>query len=229
MVVLHEVWGPDAHIGGVCKRLSKLGFSTVVPDLYRGHEALLTPDNVQRAMEAVWDLSLEERRDKKKVAHELAKKNAAKVVERALSILYDQGFRDGLMKITMGAIKNARARHDKVATLGFSLGGGLSLAAATGPDPPDSAVAYCAEPPKPHDLDVSTPILAIFAEKDELVNHKVPAFVEAAMKHGIDLTLKTFPNTRHDFFNETKDDRYDRKAAGQAWDLTAWFLAKTLG
>ena len=129
----------------------------------------------------------------------------------------------------MGAIQNARARHDKVATLGFSLGGGLSLAAATRPDPPDSAVAYCAEPPKPHGFeDVSTPILAIFAEKDELVNHKVPAFVEAAMKHGIDLTLKTFPNTRHDFFNETKVDRYDRKAAGQAWNLTAWFLAKTL-
>ena len=229
VVVLHEVWGRDAHIDRICKRLGKLGFATTVPNLYRGYEALLTPPNIQRAMEAVWDLSLEERRDRGKVSHELAKRNAGKEAEEVLSVLYDQSFREGLMGITMEAVRDARAEHDVVATLGFSLGGGLSLAAATKSDSPDSVVAYCAEPPQPKDLDgVSTPMLAIYAEQDELMNHMVPGFVDAALKHGIDLTLRTFPNTQHDFFNETKSDRYDRKAAEEAWDLTTWFLAKTL-
>ena len=229
VVVLHEVWGPDSHIEGVCKRLGKLGFATVVPNLYRGHEALLAPPNIRRAMEAVWDLSLEERRDKEKVARELTRKGTESGVKEILSVLYDQGFRDGMMEITMESVREARARHGTVGTLGFSLGGGLSLAAATRPDSPDSAAAYCAVPPRPQDLDgVSTPMLAIYAEQDELMNHRVPGFVDAALKHNVDLTLKTFPNTRHDFFNETKNDRYDREAAGQAWDLTAWFLTKTL-
>ena len=228
VVVLHEVWGPDSHIASVCKRLGKLGFATAVPSLYRGHEELLTPRNIQRAMEAVWDLSLEERRDKKMVATELARKSASDEVAEVLSVLYDQRFRDGMLEITMRAVRDARQRHSKVATLGFSLGGGLALAATTRPNPPDCAVAYCGEPPKSQSLSgVSVPMLAIYANHDELMNHKVPAFVEAALKHGNDLTVKTFPNTRHDFFNETKKDLYDRAAAEEAWNVTASFLART--
>lgn len=229
VVVLHEVWGPDPHIEGVCKRLRKLGFATAVPNLYRGHEALLTPRNIQKAMEAVWDLSLDERRDKTKVAAELARNGAGSEAEEVLSVIYDPGFRNGILEITTGAIQDARKEHRKVATLGFSLGGGLSLAAATRPNPPDCAVAYCGEPPKPQALGgVTVPMLAIYAKDDELMNPKVPAFVEAALKYGNDLTVKTLPNTRHDFFNETKTDRYDRAAAEEAWDITVSFLARTL-
>lgn len=229
VVVLHEVWGPDPHIEGVCKRLSKLGFATVVPDLYRGYAELLTPVNIQKAMKAVWDLSLEERRDAKKVAVELARKRLHGKEADTLAVLYDQHFRDGMMETTMDAVAKGRADHGKAATLGFSLGGGLSLAAATKPDPPDSVVAYCGEPPKTLELEgVSVPMLAIFANHDELMDPKVPGFVDAALRHGNDLTVRVIPNTKHDFFNETKKDRFDPAATEEAWALTAWFLEKTL-
>lgn len=228
-MVLHEVWGSDSHIEGVCKRLGKLGFATTVPDLYSGYEALLTPVNIQNAMEAVWDLSLDERRDKKKVADELARKNLRGKEAETLATLYDQRFREGLMKITMDAVAKGRADHGKVATLGFSLGGGLSLAAATRLDPPDSVVAYCGEPPRPPTLDgVSVPMLAIYAHHDELMNPKMPGFVDAALRHGNDLTVRTIPNTEHDFFNETKKERYDPEATEEAWAITTWFLNRTL-
>lgn len=229
VVVLHEVWGPDTHIAEVCKRLGKLGFATVVPNLYRGNETLLAPPKIQKAMEAVWDLSLEDRRDKMKVAAELAKKRADKEAGEVLSVLYDQKFRDEIMEITLEAVREARSSYGEVGTLGFSLGGGLSLAAATMPSPPDSVVAYCAEPPRSGLEGVMVPMLAIYASRDELMNPKVPAFVDAALKHGNDLTIKTFPNTRHDFFNETKKDLYNRAAAEEAWKLTEWFLIRTLG
>jgi carboxymethylenebutenolidase len=226
--VLHEVWGPDSHLEDVCKRLRKLGFATVAPNLYEGHEELFTPRNILKAMEAVWDLSLEERRDKGKVSSELARKGAGSSVEEVLSVLYDQRFRNRMLGITVQAVRDAREKHRKVATLGFSLGGGLSLAAATTTNPPDSAVAYCGEPPKAERLGrVSVPMLAIYANHDELMNPKVPAFVEAAFTHGNDLTVKTFPNTRHDFFNETKKG-FDSSAAAEAWELTTSFLEKTL-
>jgi carboxymethylenebutenolidase len=228
VVVLHEIWGPDSHLEGACKRLRKLGFTTAVPNLYRGYESLLTPVNVQKAMEAVWNLSLEERRDKKKLSDELAKKQVGAKVEEALSVLYDQNFRDGMMEMTMGAVRDAR-EHGRVATLGFSLGGGLSLASATRPGHPDSAVAYCGEPPESAQLEgVSVPMLAICASHDELMGPKMPAFLKAAQIHGNDLTVKTLPGTEHDFFNETKKDRYNKAAAEEAWKVTADFLSKTL-
>ena len=229
MIVLHEVWGPDSHIEKVCKRLRKLGFATRVPSLYSGYEDLLTSTNIQAAMEAVWDLSLDERRDKKAVARELARKGAGDDVEEVLAVLYDQNFRDGLARITMDEVRDAKAARGKVATLGFSLGGGLSLRAVMGADPPDDAVAYCGEPPKPRDVHrTSVPILAILAEHDELMNPKVPAFVGAALENGIDLTVKVFPNTMHGFFNETKKEAYDRNADDESWNLTTWFLERAL-
>jgi carboxymethylenebutenolidase len=228
VIVLHEVWGPDSHLDDVCKRVRKLGFATAVPNLYEGHEELLTPHNIQKAMEAAWDLSLEERRDKKKVSSELARKGADSDAEDVLSVLYDQRFRDRMLEITLQAVRDARQKHRKTATLGFSLGGGLSLAAATKTNPPDSAIAYCGEPPRSQSLrSVSVPMLAIYANHDDLINPKVPAFVEAALMHGNDLTVKTFSNTRHDFFNKTRND-FNRAAAEEAWSITASFLARTL-
>ena len=180
-------------------------------------------------MELVWGLSLDARRDKKAVARELGRKGASGNVKEVLALLYGQNFRDGLLRITMDAVRDARAAHGRVATLGFSLGGGLSLKAAMMADPPDVAVAYCGEPPKPRDVRrTPAPILAILAEHDELMNPKVPAFVEAALGKGIDLTAKVFPNTTHDFFNETKKGAYDRNAENESWNLTKWFLERTL-
>ena len=224
--MLHEVWGLDSHITDVCKRLRKLGFATAAPDLYRGREDLLTPLNIQKAMEAVWNLSLEERRDKKKVAAELAGK-ATGGTEEVLSVLYGQRFRREILGIVLEAVGEKRAKHRKVATLGFSLGGGLSLAAAAAGAPLDAAVAYCAEPPKSGLGGGSVPVLAIYASQDELMNPRVPAFVDAALKHEDNLMIRMLPNTRHDFFNKTKED-FNRAAAHEAWRLTEWFLAENL-
>ena len=230
MVVLHEVWGADSHIKGVCKRLRKLGFATVVPPLYMGYERLFTPNNIRKAMAAVWDFSLEERRDKMKVAAELEARGADTETSEVLEVLYDQSFRDRMLGIALSAIDAARKKHGWVATLGFSLGGGLSLAAATKPGGPDAAVSYCGEPPKRQSLaGAGIPLLIICASHDELMSPLIPGFVEAALEEESDLTVKTFPGTQHDFFNETKKDRYNRAAAEEAWDFTAWFLTKTLG
>ena len=229
VVVLHEVWGPDSNTESACKRLGKLGFATTMPSLYEGHEQLLTPHNIRSAMDVVWDLSLKERRDKKRVAAEADKKGAGATDLEVLAVMYDQDFRDGLVEITMDAIHDAKSRYGRVATLGFSLGGGLSLTSATQRGHPDSAVAYCAEPPKLRSLMGSTaPMLAICASHDDLMNPLMPPFVDAALKGGVDLTVKTLPNTQHDFFNQTMKDRYDSRAAEEAWGFTTRFLARTL-
>ena len=179
-------------------------------------------------MAAVWNLSLEERRDDAKVSTELARKGAGSEVKETLSVLYGREFRKGMLEITMEAVREGRAEHGKVAALGFSLGGGLALAAAAHQAHPGAVVAYCGEPPKAGLGGTSGPILAIDASQDELLSPKVPPFVDSAMKHENNLTIRVIPNTTHDFFNKTKKDQYNRRAAEAAWELTEWFLAKSL-
>ena len=72
-------------------------------------------------------------------------------------------------------------------------------------------------------------MLDIHAAQDELINKGVPAFVEAMLEGGKDLTLKTYPKTKHGFFNDSRKEVYDRDAANEAWSITRWFLERTLG
>ncbi|MDE1853942.1 MAG: dienelactone hydrolase family protein [Thaumarchaeota archaeon] len=230
IVVFHEVWGLVEHTEDVCKRLSKLGFAATAPVLYEGHEELLTPENIQKAMEGVWELSLEERRDRVKVKQALDKKGASDKIKEVAAVLYNPSFRDGLLDVALAAVERAHQKYDRVATLGFCLGGGLSLKCATKSRHLTTAISFYGQPPANDDVArISIPILDIHANQDELINKSVPAFVGAMLEGGKDLTLKTYPRTKHGFFNDTRKEVYDRDAAAEAWEVTRWFLERTLG
>jgi len=218
------------HTEDVCKRISKLGFAATAPNLFRGHSELLTPDNIQKAMEGVWELSLEERRDKAKVRAALDKKRVSPEVREVVSIIYEPTFRDKMLEDALVAVERAHSQFGKVSTLGFCLGGGLSLKCATRSQLLSSAVSFYGQPPVSEDVPkISVPILDIHAHQDEIINKSVPAWVGAMLEGNKDLTLKTYPRTMHGFFNDTRKEVYDRNAADEAWDLLRWFLERTLG
>ncbi len=230
VVVYHEVWGLVEHTEDVCKRVGKLGFAAVAPNLYSGHERTLTPGNIQKAMEGVWSLSLDERRDPTKVAAALNSKGVSQAVREVASTVYSPDFRNSLLDRALDAVESAHSKFGGVATLGFCMGGGLSLKCATKSQHLKSAISFYGEPPATEDVaKIAIPVLDIHANHDEIINTKVPSFVEAMLQGGKDLTLKTYPRTRHGFFNDTRKDVYDRSAAGEAWDITKWFLERTLG
>jgi carboxymethylenebutenolidase len=230
VIVIHEVWGLVRHTRDVCKRISKLGFATVAPNLYAGHDRILTPGNIQKAMEGVWKLSLEERRDKAKVARALDKKGVEQEIKDVAGLLYDSAFRGNLLKRALEAVSRAHSSYGDVTTLGFCLGGGLSLNCAVQSRHLRSAISFYGQPPTTEDvLKISVPILAVHANHDEIINRGVPGFVGAMLDGGKDLTLKTYPGTKHGFFNDTRAEVYDRTAAREAWDITRWFLERTIG
>jgi len=218
------------HTRDVCKRIGKLGFAATAPNLYEGYEKLLTLENVQKAMEAVWELSLEERRDKSKLEAVLAKKKPEREVAEAATTLYDQRFRDAILADAVSVVEEAYAKFGRASTLGFSFGGGIALRTAAMTKNLESAIAYYAEPPKGDDVrKISSPVLAIYAGEDEFINQYIMGFVEAATKAGTDLTLRIFPGAKHGFFDNTKKATYNKEAASEAWTLTSWFLQRTLG
>jgi carboxymethylenebutenolidase len=230
IVVFHEVWGLVGHTEDVCKRLSKLGFAARAPNLYAGYDSILVPDKIQKAMEGVWELSLEERRDMAKVAQALDKKGLGKDVREVASLIYDPTFRDQLLAKALVAVEQARSKFEGVATLGFCIGGGLSLKCATKDQRLKSAVSFYGAPPANEDVTkITAPVLAIHANEDEIINKMVPGFVGSMLDGGKDLTLKTYPRTKHGFFNDTRKEVYDRPAANASWDLTRWFLGRTFG
>ncbi|HKT21429.1 MAG TPA: dienelactone hydrolase family protein, partial [Nitrososphaerales archaeon] len=225
-----EVWGLVGHTEDVCKRVGKLGFAALAPNLYKGHSRLLTPKNIQEAMEGVWELSLEERRDQAKVKRALDKTGVSAEAREVAATLYEPSFRDRMLEDALAAVERARSRFERVSTMGFCMGGGLSLKCAARSRRLVSAVSFYGQPPSADEVSkIAVPVLDIHAYQDEIINRSVPAWVGAMLDGGKDLMLKTYPGTRHGFFNDTRKEVYNRGAAGESWDITRWFLERTLG
>ncbi|MFQ3599194.1 MAG: dienelactone hydrolase family protein [Chloroherpetonaceae bacterium] len=120
----------------------------------------------------------------------------------------------------------------KVGTIGFCMGGQLSLFAATLNDKIGACVDFYGVHPavKPDFTKLNAPVLGIFAEKDDFVNAQAVLALETQLQSaGKRYEFHTYPNTTHAFFNDTRPDVYDAKATLDAWNKTLAFFKAELG
>lgn len=131
-----------------------------------------------------------------------------------------------------GAIDFLRARPEcsskKVGTVGFCLGGQLSLyAACVHPDAVGACVNYYGIHPnvKPDVTKLQAPVLGFFAEKDGSVNAAaVKDLADRLTKAGKKFEFKTYAGANHAFFNDTRPEVYDAAAAADSWRRTLAFF-----
>lgn len=116
---------------------------------------------------------------------------------------------------------------DKVGTVGFCMGGALSLFGASKNEQVGACVVFYGIHPKvePDFDNLRAPVLGIFAEKDGFVTPDVVRALEDTMReHGKSIETHTYPGTDHAFFNDTRPEVYDADAAADAWRRTLAFL-----
>jgi carboxymethylenebutenolidase len=116
---------------------------------------------------------------------------------------------------------------DSVGTVGFCMGGALSLyGASKNPQVGACVVFYGIHPKVYPDFDaLRAPVLGIFAEKDNFVTPDVVRALEDTMReHGKSIETHTYPGTDHAFFNDTRPEVYDADASADACRRTLAFL-----
>ena len=148
-----------------------------------------------------------------------------------MSLRIDEAARD-----LGGAINHLKSQPNvtgsKVGTVGFCMGGALSLyAASLNPDVGACVVFYGGHPNvKPDLAKLQAPVLGIYAGKDGFVT---PAVVAELDKQLIGLGKRhdfhTYANADHAFFNDTRPEVHDPVAAADAWKKTIAFLRRELG
>jgi carboxymethylenebutenolidase len=121
---------------------------------------------------------------------------------------------------------------DGVASLGFCLGGGLSVwAAATCPNI-TAAVSYYYVMPhgKPDFSEILGPVLAHFGTADEFIPLDDAKKLEAELSDaGVETTFHYYEGQGHAFFNDTNRlGTYDEEAANTSWGRTVDFLRSAL-
>jgi len=116
---------------------------------------------------------------------------------------------------------------DSVGTVGFCMGGVLSLFAASKNERVGACVVFYGIHPKVEpDLDnLRAPVLGLYAERDQFVPPAAVRELEAKLRErGKSVEVHIYPGTDHAFFNDTRPEVYDAGAAEDAWRRTINFF-----
>ncbi|HXG36998.1 MAG TPA: dienelactone hydrolase family protein [Dehalococcoidia bacterium] len=123
------------------------------------------------------------------------------------------------------------SRGQKVGTIGFCMGGMVSLATACDSRDIDAAVVFYGRNPDPIEKveNVSCPLLGIYGEADQGIPvSEVERLREALNRFGKQASIHIYPQAPHAFFNDTKES-HRPEAAQDAWQKTLAFFRQNLG
>jgi len=119
---------------------------------------------------------------------------------------------------------------NRIGSVGFCMGGGLSLLLACKNPEIAAAVVFYGRNPTPIDLvkNVNCPILGNYAGADMAITEAdIDRLKENLTKYGKTFDFKTYHGAPHGFFNDTRES-YRPDAAEDAWKRTIGFYSKYL-
>ena len=123
------------------------------------------------------------------------------------------------------------AMGDKVGTIGFCMGGALSLFAASKNTQVGACVVFYGIHPnvKPDLPNLQAPVLGIYAERDAYVPPSAVHELEGKLKElGKPAEMHIYPGVDHGFFNDTRPEAYNEEAAKDAWRRVLKFFGEHL-
>ena len=120
---------------------------------------------------------------------------------------------------------------ERVGTVGFCMGGQLSLYAACANSKVGACVIYYGIHPNVHPeiASLQAPVLGFFGEKDASVPPQAAQKLEAELKGaGKQAEFHIYKDATHAFFNDSRPGVYHAASAKDSWDRTLKFFREKL-
>ena len=148
-----------------------------------------------------------------------------------MSMKMDEAARD------MGGAVQYLIDHDAtegetVGSVGFCLGGGLSLYLATLRPEVDACVVYYGVLPgvQPDLSQVRGAVLGHYAEHDDFASPAAAQELKSRLEtQGVPVEFHQYDGTSHGFFNDSRPEVYNPEASRRSWDRTLAFYRERLG
>ena len=130
---------------------------------------------------------------------------------------------------TVGYIKSQGFSNGKVGTVGYCMGGGLSIATACNTEDLDAAIIYYGSNPDADQLaNVTCPVLGLYGGDDDGIPISTVVDLSVALeKNGTPYEVHIYGAAPHAFFNDTRES-YRAEASAHSWTSTLEFFSKNL-
>jgi carboxymethylenebutenolidase len=240
VVVIQEAWGLDEHIEDVARRFALAGYAALAPDLYASKGVRPAPfarDRMAELLDFVNQHGAPVFMDESKRQAALAtlpEDRRARVSE-SLATLFG-GIRDlgayvpALLAATAYLREdNERTRGQKIGSIGYCMGGGLSgLLACHDPNLAAACIYYGSAPPADLVPRIACPVYGFYGGNDKRIMDALPAFTEAMAKAGKQFESQVYGGAEHAFFNDERPS-YHVAASRDAFARTLEVFRRHLG
>ncbi|MEO7095752.1 MAG: dienelactone hydrolase family protein, partial [Polyangiales bacterium] len=231
VVVIQEAWGVDVHIEDVARRVAMAGYAAFAVDVFaRDGERppLLTNERCAEAKAFFDRLTPQQMIDPDERAKAMESEPEplrTRLRESVRAIFTTAAAGETNLPPLLAATKWLREKCDvtrgqKIASVGFCMGGALSaLLACHDPELAAAVIFYGMSPREELVAKLACPVLGLYGATDARINKSLPAFVAATTKHGKSFEHYVYEAAGHAFFNDTRAT-YDVRAARDAWVRT---------
>jgi carboxymethylenebutenolidase len=236
VLVIQEIWGVEAHIQDVAKRLAAAGYVAIAPDLFADNGERPEALNEQRLADAKEFLHAiphtawfnPEERESAIQQQPSDKQNLLRETLDSLFGLLNPAQSGAFVGILTDTAAFARDTFDKtkgmpVTSVGFCMGGALSAVLATKDPLHAGSIVFYGRPPQQGIEDIQCPVLGFYGGADPNITDLVPAFEQQMKQHEKTFEAVIYPDAPHAFFNDT-NPTYDIDYARDAFVRSLSFL-----
>ncbi len=198
VIVVQEWWGLDEHIKDVTRRLAAEHYFAIAPDLYSRQGHKVTRD--------------------------------PNVAGQLMSGLKQSDGIDDLVSTINWLKAQSGVRASQIGIIGFCMGGSYAMALpCVSRDIKAAAPFYGEIPPDEQLKGLACPISYAYGENDGWIQRKdVDRLASALQKFNKPGEVKVYSGCSHGFFNDTRQDVYSAKDAGDAWERSLKLFEQTL-
>lgn len=237
VIVIHDIMGLSDHTKDIANRFAQQGYVALAPHLYSRPQLVdvMTPPNIGMTLQFLMSLPPDRQSDREFVREEVAKlpEDQRAIVHNTLPMMIGRMPKDELTQDLIKGIDYLKAqpfvRADKIGSVGFCFGGGMSLNLVCHA-PLAACVVFYGENPTPIEKikNIAGPVLGLYGAEDSRINPHLDELVKAIVEYKKDFEMRIYPNAAHAFFNDTNPRAYREAAARAAWQQVLAFYRRTL-
>jgi carboxymethylenebutenolidase len=240
VLVLQEAWGVDAHIEDVTLRFAKAGYVALAPDLFAengerpAHFSRPRMDALKEFVNTMPPAAWADPKVRDEALGKLPEPRRSEVGE-SLVMLQTSAMPkvDSYVPALVEAAEYLRSTHPvsrgaRVGSVGYCMGGGLSVRLACADPKLGAAVLYYGNAPAADRIaSIACPVLGLYGALDARVNAGIADFAAAMQQHNKRFEHHVYEGAAHAFFNDTRPS-YHAAASRDAFARTLEFFRREL-